>query len=320
MKKISNILTLIVTILLTVVTAYTQEKKEIHKEFDGKKAVKIKTVSGACEVKTHSSNKILVHLVYSVEPPGAFEPEFKETERYLKLSENWSGSSSSGTVNWTLTLPAKTEISFSTASGDFLAEGTSSPIEVSTASGEISVTNAKGEFKISTASGDVTLEDGEGEFDISTASGDVQARNIKGDIEMSTASGEIDINNSRGVFELSCASGDIDVSGIIIEEESSFSTASGTVDVRVSSSPEYDLNLSSASGDVTLDYSGNPIKGYFEVSARKDRGRITSPIKFDNESEFERNDHTYVKKSFTRESETPKIYIETSTGKVVLKK
>ena len=135
----------------------------------------------------------------------------------------------------------------------------------------------------------------------------------------STASGDIRIRNSQGFFELSCASGDIDASNITIQEESSFSTASGDVEVKLAASSEFDLDFSAASGDVTLDYNGNDIIGYFEFSAKKRSGNIRSPIDFDREEEYGRNGDEYMRKSFSKGGLTPKIYISTASGRATLK-
>jgi DUF4097 and DUF4098 domain-containing protein YvlB len=139
-------------------------------------------------------------------------------------------------------------------------------------------------------------------------------------VNISTASGEIEISNAKGYFELSCASGEITAKGIKVEEESSFSTASGSVEVILAETSEYDLRLSAASGDVTLDYNGNPVKGYFEFEARKGRGRITCPFDFEDEEEFEQWDQTYVRKSFSKGGNDPEIHLSTASGKIVLKK
>ena len=319
MKKVSMIYVISLVILLGISNLLAFGPDNVHKEFKGKSIVKIKTVSGDCIVKKGSSDKIIVDLKSSVNPEDSFEPEFRESGKTLKIIEHWHGSSS-GNVTWTITVPQNTEIDFSTASGDLSVYGLNSKIEANTASGEITIENSEGEFKISTASGDVNVEEIKGEIDFSTASGDIDASNINGEIEICTASGEIDIDNASGFFELSCASGDIDIKNITIEEESSFSTASGNVEVELAKSAQYDLNLSAASGDVTLNYNGNPVKGYFELTARKNRGKIRSALKFDKETEFERYDQTYMKKVFTKGNDTPKIILETSSGKVTLKK
>ena len=293
--------------------------KSLNKKFEAKKKVELKVSSGDCTVKTGNADEILVDVTFDVEPEDAFKPDFRETGNSLKIKEQWRGSSH-GRVSWTVTIPKETEFEFSAASGDLLVAGITKGIEASTASGDITIENASGEFDISTASGDVTLESLKGVFDISTASGDVEADGISGEMDMSTASGEIKINDASGSFELSCASGEIEARDITVEDEGSFSTASGDIDVKLAKSATVDLNLSAASGDVTLDYNGNELKGYFELSARKRRGRISAPYSFDKEEEFEQHGDVYMIKSFKRGGSTPVITIETSSGRATLKK
>ncbi len=312
----------VVAMILVLACGYplAAREKEIHKEFDGVKSVKLSTVSGDCIIKTHRSDKVIVDLVYEVDPEDAIDFKFDERRGKLVIKERWHGSSSSSHVIWTLTVPEETEIDFSTASGDIEVTGPIGEIEASTASGDIELDNVSGDIKVSTASGDVTIIRGDGEMKISTASGDVEGADIKGEMEISTASGEIEIADSRGFFELSCASGEITADNITVEGSSSFSTASGSVKVILAETSEYDLSLSAASGDVTLDYNGNPVVGYFEFEARKRRANIKCPFDFDDEEEFEKWDQKYVRKSFSRKGDNPAIYLSTSSGKIVLKK
>jgi DUF4097 and DUF4098 domain-containing protein YvlB len=318
MKTFYRLVFLCAVIFLVAMNIHAQGE-EVHKTFGAKQSVRINTVSGNCTVKKGSSDNVIVDLVYDVDPEGAFEPEIRESGNTLRIKERWHGSHSSGHVEWTITVPPTTEIEFSTASGDLSVEGLTHSIKANTASGEITVKNSEGELKISTASGDVTIQDTRGEFDISTASGGIDAVKIQGTMEMSTASGDIDVEDSKGSFELSCASGSVEASNILIEEESSFSTASGKVRVSLAKSSEFDLELSSASGSATLDYHGNPVKGAFEFTARKDRGRIVSPFKFDKEEEFERYDQIYIRKSFTKGGGMPRITISTASGRAIFK-
>ncbi|MCK4559511.1 MAG: DUF4097 family beta strand repeat protein [Calditrichia bacterium] len=298
---------------------YAQEMKEINKTFEAKKNVRIQTVSGDCIIKAGDPGKITVHVEYSERAEDSFEADMQEKSNSLKLRERWYGSSSGGRVKWTVTVPPETEIEFSTASGDLSVEEINNMLDASTASGDITIENSQGEFEISTASGDINIVDSKGEFDFSTASGDIKSSQMTGEMDFSTASGDIKMRNSEGFFELSCASGDIDASGITIKEESTFSTASGDVEVKLAESSEFDLDLSTASGDVTLDYNGNEIRGYFEFTAKKRSGNIRSPIDFDKEEEYGRNGDEYMRKSFSKGGNTPKIFISTASGRVVLK-
>jgi DUF4097 and DUF4098 domain-containing protein YvlB len=316
--------------------------KEVTKSFDGIEKIELSSLSGDCVVKTHSSDEVIVELYYDVKPEGAFEYEIKESGKTLIIKEKWKkrrgGFSTSGQIVWTLTVPADTEIEFSTASGDITASGLTKSIEASTASGDIdlkdmkadvdistasgdaNLVNLEGDIEISTASGDIKIEESRGEIELSTASGDIKADGVSGEIDFGAASGDISISDSKGTFDVGCASGDIDVKGVSIEGASEFSVASGSVEVSLAETCGYDLELSSASGNAILDYNGNEVKGFFEFTVHKRRGKIVCPFDFDDEEEFEENDQKYVRKSFSKGGDTPRIELSTASGKAVLKK
>ena len=306
---------LIFSFLITC--SYAQN--DIHKTFPAKSKLSLKVASGDCFIETTTGDEIRVDIEVRVEPVDSFEPDFTETGNTLKIRENWHGSSS-GSVIWRLAVPNKTEIDFSSASGELSVSKIETQLEASTASGDILLESVKGEFECSTASGDVVIRSAEGKFDISTASGEVEVDNSSGDFEMSTASGEIKVDNVTGMFDLSCASGEIKGKKIILKDEASFSTASGDIEIKLAQTPGIDVSLSAASGDVTLDYAGNEIRGTFELTARKDRGKISAPFPFDKEEEVERHNYTYMIKSFSKDAAKPVIRLETASGRVELKK
>lgn len=300
MKKLKSIIISMV-IVLTLGIAFAQKDGELHKKFKAKSNLDISLVSGDCIIKTGSSDVIKVDVIFDVRPSDSFEPIIKESGRTLKIKERWHGSSS-GDVVWTITVPPNTSVDFSSASGDLSVEGLIESLEGRTASGDITVIDSKGDFELKTASGDIEAEDIQGEFEIKAASGD------------------IDIKNASGSFEISCASGDIKASDIIITEDASFSAASGDIDIRLKKTASADLEISAASGDVSLDYQGNPVKGLFEFSSRKHKGRIRSDISFDSEVDFERNGREYVKKTFTKGTKSRVVLLRTASGNITFKK
>lgn len=315
--------------------------KEIHKTFDGIKAVELSSVSGDCVVKTHASGEVIVDLSYDDDLEEVMTYAFNEAGTTLAIEERWKrhwGGSSEGRIVWTLTVPAGTAIDFETASGDITASGLSrsfeastasgdldlrdmeAEIEASTASGDVLLANLSGKLRISTASGDIRVEKSGGGMRLSTASGDITAVGVGDEIKLSAASGDIDLSDAKGIFDVSCASGGITADGITIAGASEFSVASGDVEVTLAETSEFDLELSSASGDVLLDFNGNPVKGRFEFMARKGRGHIACPFDFDNEEEFEEHGQTYVRKSLSVKGEEPVILLHTATGKAELRK
>jgi DUF4097 and DUF4098 domain-containing protein YvlB len=319
MRHYLGVLVIAAMVLLNWEVSFPQEMKEINKTFEAKKNVRIETVSGDCHIQAGEPGKITVNVKYAERAEDVFEADIQEKSTTLRIKERWHGRSSGGRVAWTITVPPESEIEFSTASGDLSVDNINNVLDASTASGDVTIEGSKGELDISTASGDIEVSDSNGKFDFSTASGDIKTYQIEGDFDLSTASGDIKVRGAQGGFDLSCASGDIEVSGITIEDDSEFSTASGDVEVKLEKSAQYDLDLSAASGDVTLDYAGNDIKGYFEFRAKKRSGSIRSPIDFDREEEYGRNGDDYVKKSFSRGGESPKIYLSTASGRAMLK-
>ena len=311
------VILLAICILLTL--SFAQEEKQFNQTYPAKESVSVKLASGDCLIETGTGDKIVVDVKYSVVPADAFKPEVFETGNSLKITEDWRGHSS-GRVYWTITLPPKTEVSFSSASGDLTITGLQKEVEASAASGDIRAEKIEGDIEIKTASGDIRIEHCKGDIEISAASGDIEADDLTGDIELSAASGDVEISNSKGLFDLGTASGDIKGKDLIMDGYSTFSAASGDVNIRLAESSRFDLELSAASGDVSLDYNSKTMKGYFELQAKKYSGSISAPYAFDTEEEFERNGQTYEKKSFKRDSDSPRIILHTSSGRASLKK
>ncbi len=294
------------------------KEEKISKTFKNITNLEIKTVSGDCIVKAGTGDKVVVDLVYEYSQ-DCFEPEFIENGDRLRLKERFWGYGCSGYSTWTITVPKGVNIDFSSASGGIALTGCEGEFILESASGRIEIENCKGDFEIDNASGRIYISASNGRFEIDNASGRIAMRDVSGEFEIDNASGTIDVENARGGFEVDNASGDIDATEILIEDRSTFDTASGDVVVTLAKSPEHDITLGSASGDVVLNYGGNKVIGFFEFSAREDRGRIISPYKFDKEEEYERGNRIYVRKSFTRERPKPEIILSTSSGRAELR-
>ncbi|SYZ72885.1 conserved exported hypothetical protein [Candidatus Zixiibacteriota bacterium] len=291
--------------------------EQLVKTFEAAERLEIRTVSGDCIIKTANTDKIEIDLTYNYKPASSFEPIFRERGKRIILEEIMRGSNRGSSV-WRITVPPKTEIDFESASGNFDAEGLKSRLSIETASGNITLHDIKGEINASSASGDLRLTEISGEIYVRTASGQITADNLDGRVELQAASGNIDITETRGTLKVSNASGNIDASRIAIEGESAFASASGDARIRLSESPDFDLEISSASGEARLDFGGNAINGEIEMTARLDKGTIESPVKFEKEETFTKGRQEYIRKSFVKGTESPFIQIRTASGSAVL--
>lgn len=110
--------------------------------------------------------------------------------------------------------------------------------------------------KISTASGNISMKELSGQLNIHTASGDVTVEGVTGEIQAGTASGTVRIREVAGTVSANSASGDVDVEIARLEGTSSmkFSTASGDVKVRLPSSLDADVNMSTVSGSLNTNF------------------------------------------------------------------
>ena len=299
------------------VAASAHDHFDMEKTFEAKSLVEIRTVSGDCIVKKGLTDKIEVAISASYDPEDSFEPEFSEKGNRLVVEEIIHGSNS-GSATWTIIVPENTDISFSSASGDLEISGLNNDISVITASGDILISNGKGELDIATASGSVDISNCSGQISVSLASGNIVASRLSGNVKLATASGDIEVREMEGRLKVGSASGSVSATDIKVTQRCSFGAASGDVEVKLAASQSAELSLSSASGKAVLNYNGNPVSGYFELTAQVDHGKIKAPFKFDREEEFHQNGEDYVTKSFTKGADSPEIFIETASGVAVL--
>ncbi|MCP5104243.1 MAG: DUF4097 domain-containing protein, partial [bacterium] len=186
----------------------------------------------------------------------------------------------------------------------------------SAASGNFSASGLKSDIHAKIASGDVDVNDIKGKLDVNVASGDIDVKNADGKIAVKTASGDIKITDSKGIFKLKSASGSIEAVGIVVKEASVFKGVSGNVSVKFAKGGQYNLDLATVSGNITLDYNGNAVKGYFEFKGQK--GNIHSAVPFDNKDTSKYS--PFVKKYFKKGGDSPHVSLKTVSGKIEFKK
>ncbi|MFC1484492.1 DUF4097 domain-containing protein [Candidatus Neomarinimicrobiota bacterium] len=286
--------------------------------FTGIQQLIIDGISGDCTIQPADDDTLRVDLSYTF-PETCFEPSYLHDGDELELEENFTGETCSGNAHWVITAPNGVDIEFESASGSFSLTDHQGGVDVNSASGTIDLVEYTGQADLNNASGNITLETINAVINASSASGHIYASEATGDLDLSSASGNVVVNNASGKLNLSSASGHVSCDAVVFTATSSLSSASGNVGVVVAESPDYDLSLSSASGDVVLNYNGNEVQGYFEFTARQSDGTIISPYPFDSETTFTQNEDIYMRKSFTRGQGTPRITIGTSSGTAELR-
>ena len=303
MKKTKAVITTaIIFSMLMSISLLAGPEEKIEKTFEKKENIRFKLVLGDLELKKSSDNRIHVHLVYSYGSDVTYEPKLEERGNRLYLEEKTRGKNVKGYSKWTVSIPDDIEIDFKSATGDLVVSGLDLEIDGNTGTGDIDISHAKGEYDVNTGTGNVDVYDSEGEFDLNSGTGKVRVENCKGN------------------FDVNSGTGDVEGKGLFIEFEGNFSSGTGDAEVEFPDGGDFELSLSSGTDDAVLNMSGKPIQGYFEFRCHARKGRIISPVNFDIEEEYEANDQTYLKKSFTKGNEAVKIYIKTGTGTARLNK
>lgn len=292
--------------------------------FSGIDRIELDGVSGDLRVERSSGDGYRLSLESEVRPAGAFRPRVRQEGGTLWIEEDWSRGSSSGRVTWTLSVPVSStpSIRMDSASGGLGVTGVEAHYHFDSASGGVTIRDATiaGSSSFDTASGSYRLENVSVGDDVGmdTASGDIDLDRViaEGHFAFDTASGDIRIRSSQGILRASSASGRVEVLDTTLGGPSRFSSASGDVVVQLSQAPTYDLEASSASGNVRYEA---PFGADFTLvmTKREDRGSLETPFEFTAQERIERHGQWYEEKTARHGAGSPEIRLRTASGSVI---
>lgn len=311
--------------LCVVTTVYGQ--KTINKTFDGVESIRISMASGNGIIKKSNSNQVKVTLEYTYDDDD-YEPSFDQNGTTLRIKEefnrgrrNWN---MRGKSEWTLEIPDGLRVDMNTGSGNLEITGLNIELDANSGSGNVEVDNITGDTRLSTGSGNIDARNMDGGLRANTGSGTIRVSDVKGDTDLNTGSGNIRAKGLEGALELSTGSGNVDAVGVIITDHSRFSTGSGNVDVELGGELSSDLQLTTGSGNATLDFNGVKIEGKFTMEASS-KNSISAPFKFDREydedggSGWRGRNKRYVKEA-TIGSKDIRIDISSGSGSARVRK
>ncbi|MEJ2008706.1 MAG: DUF4097 family beta strand repeat-containing protein [Acidobacteriota bacterium] len=152
-------------------------------------------------------------------------------------------------ISYELVVPANTQLSSKTGSGDQTVDGISGPLEAETGSGDIKGSNIGGNVQAKTGSGEIVMENVKEGVRASTGSGDIRATGVGGSVRASTGSGSVTVQQTgAGDTRVNTGSGNIvlkNTQGLVHAK-----TASGSITAEGGGkSPWY---LESVSGNVSV--------------------------------------------------------------------
>lgn len=175
----------------------------------------------------------------------------------------------SGDLHVEVLMPVGTAIEADTINGDLTITNTESDVAARTTNGQIEIVDAqnitvrttsgdielheiRGEANIVTVSGEVQLEGSEvSNARVETTSGNVELDGVAGTVDVRTISGDIEIASSTSAeLHLRTTSGDIAYSGALGDGTHAINTISGDVTLELPRDGNFQLDVSTISGDI----------------------------------------------------------------------
>jgi hypothetical protein len=178
-------------------------------------------------------------------------------------------------VDYEITVPENTTVHTHSNSGDQTVEGIKGNVDLESGSGDLRLTRLTGDMHFQTGSGDIRAREISGSARIKTGTGDVEFQEQgAGDLDIRIGAGNITVNGINGGFRGEAASGDIHAGGTP-KSMWNIRTGSGNVTVRIPSDAAFDVDVSSSSGTVVVNYPvTTTLQGRVEESRKSVVGKV----------------------------------------------
>lgn len=210
-------------------------------------------------------------------------------------------------IDYTIEIPADTEVRANTGSGDLSVEGVAGPVTTHVGSGDVDFKEIQGDVRAITGSGDVRLAAVQGSAEVTAGSGDIEMKSIGGRVRVTAGSGDITVSSPGSAITIRTGSGDIRVTGA--SSDLRIQTGSGTVTIAGSPSTGAYWELHAASGDVRL---AVPTDASFRFNAQSRMGDIQSRLPMTILEQSKRELRAVVGRGAAR------VEVQTGTGDIRL--
>ncbi len=157
-------------------------------------------------------------------------------------------------VDYEITVPTETAVHSHTGSGNQTISDLKGRIELESGSGDIRLSRLTGETRVQTGSGTIRADKLVGAIYARAGSGDLEfEETAASDADVETGSGNIHLNGLAGGLRANAGSGDIEITGEP-KESWQIHTGSGNVHLRLPSQAAFDVDLSTSSGDASINH------------------------------------------------------------------
>lgn len=137
-------------------------------------------------------------------------PPIQQSGSTIRIGKQ-SGMVRNVSIDYEITVPAKTQIEANSGSGDVRIHGVGGGVKAETGSGNIEASDISGYVSLETGSGDIRGDlDNAHDVKAHTGSGNVRLGNVQGGLKAETGSGNIDVSGQpSSPWKLETGSGDV---------------------------------------------------------------------------------------------------------------
>jgi DUF4097 and DUF4098 domain-containing protein YvlB len=211
-------------------------------------------------------------------------------------------------IDYSIEVPANTELHSVAGSGDVVVRGIGGPATFTSGSGDITASAIGNDVQALAGSGDVKISSVQGQVQVTTGSGDIEVHSAKGAVRIHTGSGDVQMDDCNGEAVADTGSGDVQVSGAHADLRVHTSSGGITVDGNPGASNYWDFQASS--GDVSLHV---PANASFRLYAHSSSGDIDAKIPIVMEGTSAKHEL----RARIGDGEA-RVEVETSSGKITL--
>ncbi|ALG14301.1 hypothetical protein AOZ06_52140 [Kibdelosporangium phytohabitans] len=225
-------------------------------------SVRIDNGSGAVRIRTGATSSVKRTVYYrSDNKPGQTHRVEGDT---LVLNECDQNNCS---VDYEVTLAAAAKVMGENRSGEVEVTGMSE-VGVRAGSGDIRIKDVPGPVTVNVRSGRAELANLGQSAVVEASSGDVVVNGVKGDVTIKAHSGGTEATGVEGKASISSASGDVRLD-MVTAQSAKVTAQSGTINVLVPRGQAYRANVTTSSGDKTINVDTSPDSKYvLDLEAR----------------------------------------------------
>lgn len=238
---------------------------------------------GSSVVNAGAAGEVRVHAEFHVHAWSDGSAEHRKNELVANPPISQQGnvirlggsgpSSSNWTVNYTITVPANTQIHAMAGSGGVTVTGIEGPANFLTGSGSIVAADIAQDVQAAAGSGNIQLSKIKGQVQATAGSGNIELTDIHGESRAQSGSGRLTIVRPSDAVSAGTGSGEIQITGALGDLR--VRTASGNLAVNGDPQATTYWDFRTSSGNVTLQV---PPAASFRLYAKSNSGEIDAAI------------------------------------------